>query len=100
MTREYPPTPGPWHVVSGAVETLDGTPIASMDRESGNGTAPTERDSNAALIAAAPEMFDALVLTLEMLEGVPGVHADESTERPYRIADIRRAIAKAKGAGQ
>ena len=52
-------TPGPWKVVSGAVETGSGIPIASMDRESGNGTLPVERDENARLIAAAPDLRSA-----------------------------------------
>ncbi len=53
-------TPGPWIVDSGAVYTTHSIPIAKMDREQGNGTLPVERDNNAHLIAAAPEMLDAL----------------------------------------
>ena len=61
-------TPGPWTCHSGSVyvdgpnvhpkgpET--GTPIAHMDREYSNGTEPVERDANAALIAAAPDLLD------------------------------------------
>jgi hypothetical protein len=32
-------------------------PIARMDREPGNGTRPCERDSNAQLIALAPQLY-------------------------------------------
>ncbi len=40
-------TPGKWQVTSGMVETVEGIPIAEMDREPGNGTLPVERDANA-----------------------------------------------------
>ena len=62
-------TPGPWVYESGMVyaarglrDDLDpgGIPIARMDRETGNGTQPAERDMNARLIAAAPDMLAAL----------------------------------------
>ena len=39
--------------------------IAWMDRESGNGTMPVERDANARLIAAAPDLLAALHSILE-----------------------------------
>ena len=50
-------TKGPWIVVSGQVETPEGIPIARMAREPQNGTTPVERDCNAYLCAAAPEML-------------------------------------------
>lgn len=53
-------TPGPWRVCSGMVETARGIPVAHMDRAPGNGTQPVERDANARLIAAAPELLAAL----------------------------------------
>lgn len=53
-------TPGPWEVDSGMVQTADGIPIAHMDRTPGNGTMPTERDSNAHLTAAGPQMYEVL----------------------------------------
>lgn len=92
-------TPGPWTCHSGAVYVdgpnvypkgeEDGIPIAKMDREVGNGTIPVERDCNAHLIAAAPEMFAALELLcddLDKLDLLP-------TLREYG----REAMAKAKG---
>ena len=62
MTDKH--TPGPWKVITGAVYTAQSTgkvvPIASMDREAGNGTSLVEREANARLIAAAPELLKAL----------------------------------------
>lgn len=61
------PTPGPWEVDSGMVQTVRELPssglhipIAYMDREPSNGTMPVERDANARLIAAAPDLLEAL----------------------------------------
>ncbi len=64
-------TPGPWIYESGMVYAANSyrddsrlahgrgimAPIALMDREAGNGTSPAERDMNARLIAAAPELL-------------------------------------------
>ncbi len=55
----HSPTPGPWEVNSGMVQTVSGIPIAHMDRAPGNGTRPCERDSNAYLIAASPRLLAA-----------------------------------------
>ena len=66
-TTEY--TPGPWVCHSGMVwkdgpnvfpkGNENGIPICRMDREPGNGTVPVERDANACLISAAPELLEA-----------------------------------------
>lgn len=48
----------PWEVITGSIYTADGTPIAHMDRETGNGTSPTERDQNAHLIVDAVNAYD------------------------------------------
>ena len=87
-------TPGPWTVITGAVYTPNGTPIAMMDRESGNGTRPVERDANAKLIAAAPALLSAL-------EGVTLTAADPLSPHDGRleaaIKQARAAIEAAKG---
>ena len=92
-------TKGPWTCHSGAVyqdspdvypkgET-NGIPIAHMDRESGNGTAPVERDANAHLIAAAPDL---LAACKEFLRKV-----DCNQARSVRsYAEMKAAIAKAE----
>ena len=45
-------TPGPWKVNHGSVYTIDDKPIT--------GSFATEREANARLIAAAPELLEAL----------------------------------------
>lgn len=85
-------TPGPWRVSSGMVETeANSLPIAWMDREPGNGTLPVERDENARLIAAAPELLSALKAILGgQLHGSIDLYAQ-------RFEDARAAVAKAEG---
>jgi len=96
-------TPGPWFCHSGMVwaqttPTSDGTAIARMARDEER-TSPTERDANAALIAAAPAMLEALekcfnvidYVTAERLADFIGV--DEVTDA-YQAA--RAAIARAR----
>ena len=75
---KYSYTPGPWVCHSGAVYKdgpnvwpkgeENGIPIAKMDREPDNGIIPVERDANARLIAAAPELLKALHKAREHLE--------------------------------
>lgn len=94
-------TPGPWEVDSGMVQTVAERlssglhiPIAWMDREPNNGTLPVERDANAQLIAAAPDLLSAAKDALESLLRLP------DTEGAYRVTNIsqlRAAIAKAEG---
>jgi hypothetical protein len=96
-------TPGPWICHSGAVwqdgphvypkGNADGIPIARMDREDRR-TTPVERDNNAKLIAAAPELLDALKVFLEAWDNndVTTTAAMEAAERQTRMA-----IAKAEG---
>ena len=95
-------TPGPWICHSGMVWKPDGTPdgypIARMDRQTEK-TTPTERDANAQLIAAAPDLLAALRAIMndcrEVAEGreqvTPGFwHA-------ILNGKARAAIAKAEG---
>ncbi len=91
-------TSGPWKVVTGAVFTEGGVPIAMMDRETGNGTLPVERDHNAYLIAAAPDLLEAAKGALNHLEtydlGDDGRVVDASH---MAIANLRDALKKAEG---
>jgi len=102
-------TPGPWSVQNGAVYgcnnpkhgssphvcALDNTPIriASMDRDGPNKVhAPTERDANARLIAAAPDMLQALERMVAVYEYVTQIRHDDDA-----LAQAIAAIAKAQG---
>ncbi len=89
-------TPGPWQCHSGMVWSgpLDSdqyatVPIARMDRDT-PATAPTERDANARLIAAAPDLLAAAKLVLASIWG-------PEWERKRVETTLRTAIAKAKG---
>ena len=101
-------TPGPWVCHSGSVwkpvgeprhqwpagENL-GMPIARMDRDTA-GTSPGERDANARLVAAAPELLEALRVAVSHI----GTYADGDGAAKYHATNIARAaIAKATGQG-
>lgn len=88
-------TPGPWKEISGAVYAYARggfIPIAKMDREPGNGTLPTERDANARLIAAAPELLEACKLLVATWGSGDGAFS-RLTVATQRAGD---AIAKAE----
>jgi hypothetical protein len=89
-------TPGPWTVAYGSVYSESGEcRIAYMDRDEPM-TKPTERDANAQLIAAAPEMLEALEGMTDMferhIENRPGPN-----DAAARWDKARAAIAKARG---
>lgn len=82
-------TKGPWKYESGQVERMDGAVIARMDRSNAAteaGIYPTERDANAKLIAAAPELLEAL----KAMQCMCAAGCD-------RCAKQKSAIAKAEG---
>lgn len=85
-------TPGPWVCHSGMVwkpdGSEDGIPIAHMDRST-PATRPTERDANARLIAAAPEMYEALRAIV--------AETDNLAEIVLPIDRARAAIRKVEG---
>ncbi len=97
-------TPGPWKCHSGMVwkadETEDGYPIARMERETPK-TIPTERDANAHLIAAAPELLEACEDLLQALDNCPGTFNYSPLDEFMAILVVedraRQAISKAKG---
>ena len=69
-----PATELPWRMSCGAVETESGIPIALMDREWGNGTMPTERDTNCAYIVHAANLYPELVAALRRCQDAMGSH--------------------------
>lgn len=87
-------TPGPWTCHSGMVWQGD-MPIARMDREPGNGTTPIERDANAHLIAAAPDLLAACEALDKWAANPPGKDTIVA-EMGVIVLAARTAIAKAK----
>ena len=98
-------TKGPWTCHSGMVwkdgpdvypkGENNGIPIARMDREPGNGTVTTERDCNARLIAAAPELLDAATEMLSVLETIDFSTLDVNYDKCF-WKDWEAAIPKAE----
>lgn len=93
-------TPGPWEAVGSEVRTkrtdvdLRGWGIATLQFSS----EPDRREANARLIAAAPEMFEALLDVLDDLERRYDGAPDSSTKWMIRpIQAIEAVIAKAEG---
>ena len=101
-------TPGPWlweyrrggegqynmevySATHGVIATCAWTP-----RPLGNGATGTYRDANASLIAAAPELLDALQAAVEMY-GKPGGPWNVPGSAGCWITQARVAIAKATG---
>lgn len=86
-------TPGPWEVISGSVWSQFAGQIAKMDRDNPK-TMPTERDANACLIAAAPEMLKHLLDCVEWME----LHGQKDIwPENLVLKSARTAIAKAEG---
>lgn len=88
-------TPGPWAVTGG-----DGTPCVSDPFGLDVGW-PSRRKgypalANAHLIAAAPELYEALELALPIIEELDTCRDDEDDPIPL-VAQIRSALAKARG---
>lgn len=98
-------TRGPWRVIpprigaSITVYTADGqTPIATTCSNTSPKTMEMHRSgevkANAALIAAAPELLDALIAIADQLERVGDTRQHKDGQF---IDDAREAIAKATG---
>jgi hypothetical protein len=83
-------TPGPWSVVDGEIEA-EGAAVASVDRHELN-PACVDAEANARLIAAAPELLEALDYLYNWTKDVGGDEAFHDWRR--RAA---AAIAKATG---
>lgn len=95
-------TPGPWRMSSGMVETVTGIPIAWMDREPGNGTLPVERDANARLICAAPDLLETAKKVSAIIAEWAETCGDElgwakGDEKDQAINAFVAAISKAEG---
>ena len=108
MSTETKWTPGPWQVT----QCRDGMPFVNVFRVSGpsDGSAPCtilfetkytelqENEANACLIAAAPEMYEALGRFLRAYEG--GTAAGSVEQQNEAAVFAKAALAKARGAAR
>lgn len=83
-------TPGRWEVRNGSVYTTTGTPIAHMDRRTFD-TSPVERDANARLIAAAPDLLGSALAVLGVWDA-DGNAAEIAAAISYLRAATRKAV--------
>lgn len=107
-TNQSTHTPGPWLDTTrgpeaGSCRVIEGTPTPTVDTAKFfNGEYVIaklygpQREANAALIAAAPELLTALKGCMSALEAIHDV-APAATSRAQRLATGRAAIAKAEG---
>jgi hypothetical protein len=86
------PTPGPWSIEDAFdIIAADGYNLVSVaDASIDEGGRPSEDKANARLIAAAPEMLEALEFVETML-------ILKDAKAPDTLKVVRAAIAKAKG---
>ena len=104
MSSEAKFTPGPWRIRSGRSGVK--SDISCEDRPDTlattafHGWTTNELEANARLIAAAPEMFEALKITMDSVAilATGRCPADLVQERIALLEQARAAIAKAKGA--
>ena len=94
-------TPGPWHVIEACYEAYRGShSIDSVDvrvaKVARNGVDDVEGEANARLIAAAPDLLEALYLLVVDVR-VAEVDKDGGMRFSERIRHAEAAIAKATG---
>ncbi len=91
-------TPGPWSATeaSGHVVDAGGAPVA-VTAGLANGPWATEYRANARLIAAAPDLLEALIAITNQLERIGDTR--EHKDGAF-IRDARAAIAKATGSAE
>jgi hypothetical protein len=100
---EWDWTPGPWHTGDGKAESIIYSPAgyAVGDARTHHGRSSTgEQEANARLIAAAPELFEALEdaeFLLRMLAERPEDLGAMRDSLKRCGDDARAALAKAKG---
>lgn len=101
-------TPGPWHVGQGNGEGSIFSDDGRMRLETGgttlypiceinHGWSKDEDDANARLIAAAPDLLEALTLALPYVEMAEHDEAYKRGEVAKMVRTMREAIAKAIG---
>lgn len=91
-------TPGLWHAASYNNKAGDNDVCDEKGRLIAEVTNWEETEANELLIAAAPEMLEALRYALHVIEG-NGMHrvTDRSTGWPNLVSMVNAVIAKAEG---
>lgn len=90
-------TPGPWRLHAGSIispeydDMPDGYSIAVIEDDGGYEAPIEQRPANARLIASAPDLYEALKLALEIIEG-----CDPDTRRKVEPT-LKAALKKAEG---
>ena len=91
-------TPGPWKAIGDFIHTSDNLPfVLAYTPEQQDGVPVGDRDANAQLIAAAPEMLAALKRLVDLLEVMRGLGDTPIKGWSKRVEAARAAIAKATG---
>lgn len=97
MENEFEGTPGPWgidtrRVIKDRVVSSNGLTVACTD-----GNSSEEDEANARLIAAAPELLEALQKTNDLLKDLDNTHTGNDRYRDFAIqyADNIKIINKA-----
>jgi hypothetical protein len=93
-------TPGPWRISKDKsnkhIKIIDNDLYRELANTSGNWFDDDTEQSNARLIAAAPELLEALEMLVNYFVGI-GLEDDEDGDPNPEIVKARSAIAKAKG---
>lgn len=98
-------TPGPWANVDGDIYDVTddgnfGIPLMRTERGNyrswGRRLTDEEREANAALIAAAPAMFEALKYALPIIEKYAHTQGDNAAFHAEITAPIRAALSQAQ----
>lgn len=101
MSNQTKHTPGPWRSAAGSIITEDDTRCIAVIEDDGGYEAPeAERDANAFLIAAAPELLAAAEKLLSTQEAYSDAEFPGSTlldALDIAKSELRSAVTKAKG---
>lgn len=80
----------PWKNTNGTIESADGWHVASVHGHAG----PETKKSNANIVAAAPDLLEALTLAVEQYDGLPDKVLEEVA--PEWLGKALAAISRCK----
>jgi len=96
-------TPGPWHFCGGGIGVLNGAGIdliCPLQRPPQDAFDLREWQSNAELIAAAPELFSALERAERKLRAYVGICSGDKELTETVLPMAATSLAKARGIGR